>query len=85
MNSEVYELLRKLNRGYDEAMIALAGLRSHAGFSPKELQRCIALGKEAQAATNSFLAGVIESTETAEAGRRYAKRRKREQQEEHGA
>jgi hypothetical protein len=85
MNSEVYELLWKLNHGYDDAMTALAGLRSHSRFSRRELQRFIGLGKEAQAATNSFLAGVIETTETAEAGRRYAKRRKREQQEEHRA
>jgi len=42
------------------------------------------VAKEARAATNSYLAGVLERIETDEAGRRFGKRRKRELREEQG-
>ena len=45
------------------------------------MDRCAALAKENRAVTNSYLAGVIEAAETAEAGRRYRKRRLQEKKD----
>src|ERR1017187_8863145 len=59
--------------------------RKHESFHRRELDHYSALSKEARAATNSFLTAVLERVETAEAGRRFGKRRTREQQEESGS
>jgi len=71
-----------LNRGYEEVLTALAALGQHRAFPAAELERFAALSKENRASTNSFLLSIIESAETAEAGRRYHRRRRQEQQEE---
>jgi len=46
------------------------------------LDRFRALSKETRAATNSYVAGILERVETDEAGRRFGKRRTRELPEE---
>jgi hypothetical protein len=61
---------------------SLTTLRRHPAFQARELDRCAALAKENRAVTNSYLAGAIEAAETAEAGRRYRKRRLQEKKDE---
>jgi hypothetical protein len=79
---KVYEHLRVVNAGFDQVLQGLAGLRKHDSFHRRELDRFSALSKEARAATNSYIAGVLERTETDEAGRRFGARRTRELREE---
>lgn len=81
----VYRHLFAVNTGFDQVIRALAALRKHESFHRRELGHYIALSKEARAATNSYLTGVLERIETEEAGRRFGKRRTREQQEESGS
>ena len=78
----VYKHLLDINAGFDQIIRGLAAMRKHDVFRARELDHYGALVKEARAATNSYLIGVIESTETGEAGRRFGKRREREQREE---
>jgi hypothetical protein len=60
----------------------LTGLRKHASFRRRQLDRFTALAKEGRAATNSYLAGVLEQFETDEAGRRFGRRFEKQQKEE---
>jgi len=78
----VYKHLLGVNAGFDQVIRGLAALRKNDAFLEKEVDRFIALTKEARAATNSYLIGVLEREETREAGRRFVKRWEREQQEE---
>jgi hypothetical protein len=80
----VYRHLLEVNTGFDQVIRALAALRKHGPFHRRELDHYSAVAKEARAATNSYLAGVLERIETDEAGRRFGKRRKRELREEQG-
>jgi hypothetical protein len=84
MKVEVYQLLLDLNRGFQQVIASLGALRTMTAFDVGELDRFAALSKETRAAANSYLVSIIESVETAEAGRRYVKRRRREKQEESG-
>jgi len=79
---EIYEHLLAINAGFDQVIRGLAAIGKHHAFHGQELDHCSALSKEVQAATNSYLVGVLEQVETREAGRRFRKRRVREQQEE---
>jgi hypothetical protein len=81
MKLPVYQHLLNLNAGFDQVVRSLAALRKHDIFQAKELDHYAVLAKEARAATNSYLIGVIERAETEEAGRRFGKRREREQRE----
>ena len=54
----------------------------HDGFQRSELQRFREKSEEARAATMSYIAEVIETAETDEAGRRFGKRVARERQEQ---
>jgi hypothetical protein len=78
----VYQRLLDLNAGFDQVVRSLAALRKHDGFLAKELDHYAALAKEARAATMSYLLNAMESAETDEAGRRFGRRREREQREE---
>jgi hypothetical protein len=78
----VYKHLLDVNAGFDQVVRGLAALRKSDAFLAKELDRFSILTKEARAATNSYLIGVMEKAETDEAGRRFGKRREREQREE---
>ena len=85
MKLAVYKRLRDINAGFDEAIRGLTALRKFHQFHARELDQYTSLAKEVRAATNSYLAGVVEQAETGEAGRRFRKRRKRERQEESGS
>ena len=78
----VYQRLFDLNVGFDQVVRSLAALRKHDAFLAKELDYYSTLAKEARAATTSYLLNVMEGVETDEAGRRFRKRREREQREE---
>ncbi len=54
------------------------------GFHRSELGRFRALAQEARASTNPYLAAVIESAETDEAGRLFRQRLARERKDEQG-
>jgi hypothetical protein len=84
MKLEIYEHLLAINAGFDQVIRGLAALRELDSFHGRELDHYTALAKEARAATNSYLTGVLERAETNEAGRRFGKRRDREQREEVG-
>ena len=74
----------RLNTGFAQALAAVAALGKHKAFEPAELHRFAALVQEARAATNSYVTSVIEIAETAEAGRHFRKRLRREWREEQG-
>ena len=82
MKLPVYKHIFEINAGFDQVVRGLAALRKEDAFVAKELDRFSELAKEARAATNSFLAGVLDGEETREAGRRFGKRRNRELREE---
>jgi len=81
---DVYEHLAQINAGFDQAIRSLIALRKHGAFPRGTLARFTALSKETRAATISFLAGMIEAAETAEAGRRFRERRAQESADEQG-
>jgi len=80
----VYWQLWRLNAAFDEILQCLDALRQQRGFHPRELARFRAFSQEARAATNSYLAGVIESAETDQAGRRFRQRLLQESTDERG-
>jgi hypothetical protein len=84
MKLPVYKHLLDINAGFDQAIRALSALGKLDSFHGRELDRLTALVKETRAATNSYLTGVLERAETAEAGQRFGKRWEREQKEETG-
>ena len=81
MRLEIYRHLLDINAGFDQVIRGLAALRKHDAFLARELDPYIAFAKEARAATNSYLIGIIERAETDDAGRRFGKRRERELRE----
>ena len=85
MKLKIYNHLRDVNAGFGQVLLGIAGLRKHSAFQDRELDRYAELSKEARAAFNSYIAGVVEKIETDEAGRRFRRRREREQQEESGS
>ena len=85
MKLDVYKHLLRMNRGFDLVVRSLAALRKHGAFQQGELARFRALSQEARAATNSYLAGAIESSETNEAGRRFRERKEQERSDEEGS
>ncbi len=82
MNLPIYKHLLDINSGFDQVLRGLAAIGKLDSFHGRELRRYTALAKEARAATNCYLTGVLERSETDEAGRRFAKRLDREQKEE---
>jgi hypothetical protein len=84
MNAGIYNQLLRINQAHAEIVAALAVLRKYPAFDATTLDHFAALWKETRAATNSYLAGAIEVSETEEAGRRYGKRRRREKLEDQG-
>jgi hypothetical protein len=81
---EVYEHLLRMNAGFDQAIRSLAALGRHTAFHRGTLARFTALSKETRAEANSYLAGVIETGETKEAGGRFRKRKTQERLDEQG-
>ena len=84
MKLDVYENLRRINRGFELVIDGLTALRKHGAFHRGTLARFSALSKETRAATNSYLTSVIESAETDEAGRRFRERQAQERADEQG-
>ena len=78
----IYEHLAMLNTGFDQVRRSLAALARYREFDRPTLLQFSERAEEARAATNSYLASVIEAAETAEAGRRFGKRRASEEAEE---
>jgi hypothetical protein len=79
---KVYEHLLRMNAGFDQAIRSLSALRKHSGFHGGMLARFTALSKETRAQANSYLASVIETVETQEAGGRFRKRKAQERVDE---
>src|SRR3989449_5743526 len=63
MKLDVYENLRRINRGFELVIEGLAALRKHGAFHRDTLARFAALSKENRSATNSYLTSVIESAD----------------------
>jgi hypothetical protein len=84
MKVDVYENLLRINAGFEQAIQSLAALRKHGAFHRGALARFSALSKETRAATSSYIVGVIEASETNEAGRRFRERKAQEQADEQG-
>lgn len=78
----VYKHLLAANLGFDEAVRALAKLRRHPGFNPREIDHFCAAAHEVRASVSSYVTGIIEEHEVREAGRLFGKRRERELREE---
>jgi hypothetical protein len=81
---EVFEHLLRMNAGFDQAIQSLTALQKHSGFHEDMLARFTALSKETRAEANSYLASVIETSETKQAGRRFRKRKAQEGVDEQG-
>ena len=82
MKLELYEHLLAVNAGFDQAIRAIGALRKYHEFRPDEIARFSALSRETRAAVNSYLLGVLEGAETAEAGRRFEKRWEQQHRDE---
>jgi len=79
---ELYEHLLAVNAGFDQAIRAIGAFRKYHEFRPDEIARFSALSRETRAAVNSYLLGVLEGAETAEAGRRFEKRWEQQHRDE---
>jgi len=77
----VYKRLYQINAGFERVARGLRRLDRTGIFNRGELSRFRALSAETRAAINSYLASVIESQETDEAGRLSRQRLIRERQE----
>ena len=82
MEERVYKQLLRINRGFAAVVRGLATLEKSRGFHRSELRRLSTRVRETRAAANSYLAATLESAETDEAGRLYAKRLAREKKDE---
>ena len=82
MKLEIFEHLLRMNLGFDQAIRSLRALRKHGGFHGGVLARFTALSKETRAQANSYLASVIETSETKEAGGGFRKRKAQERADE---
>ena len=84
MKLDVYENLLQINAGFDQAIRSIVALRKHGAFTRGALGRFSALSKETRAAATSYILGVIEASETDEAGRRFRERKAQERADEQG-
>ena len=84
MKRNIYEEWCRVNAGFEQVLDGLKALQKHRPFDAGEGDRFRDLAQEARAATNSYLAGVVERAETKEAGRRFRDRLRREKAEEAG-
>jgi len=81
---DVYFHLWMINLSFDRVVQSLDRLRRQPGFRRREVDRFRNLSEEARAATNSYIASVVEVAETDQAGRRYRKRLAQERKDEQG-
>jgi hypothetical protein len=80
----VYEHLLKINSAFDQVARSLVALQKHRQFGVGELNRFRQQSNETRASVNSYLASIIESAETDEAGRRFHRRIAQEKHDEEG-
>jgi hypothetical protein len=85
MTVVAYEQLYRLNAGLDQALTSVDNLVRTGSFPKKQVSQFVDLIKETQAATNSFLVGIIEMDETTKAGKLFRRRRKRQRRDEQGS
>jgi hypothetical protein len=79
---QVYEQLAAVEAGFEQAARALRVFRKSGGFERSEIERLSEMTAESRAATLSYLTNIIETLETAEAGRLQGRRLKRERVED---
>jgi hypothetical protein len=72
----------RINAGFQEVLRGLRALRREPGFSAAQLRGFEQLSREARAATNSYVAEVVEARETEEAGRLFRRRQARQRRED---
>ena len=84
MQLEIYEQWYRINGGFEQVLDSLKALRRNSPFDAGEVDRFRKLAQEARAATNSYLASVVERAETEQAGRLFQDRLRREKTEEIG-
>jgi hypothetical protein len=82
MTVRIYEHLAALNTGFDQVRRSLAALARYRAFDRAAIIQFSERAEEVRASMNSYLTGVIGIAETAEAGRRFGKRKAREKTEE---
>ena len=79
---DVFELVFRLNEGFQRVLVSLAALRQHAALNAAQIRRFEDLAVEARAVTNSFLLETLGRAETETAGQLFRKRLARERKEE---
>ena len=84
MKPDVYEHWHRINTGFEQVLESLKAVRKHRTFHAAEVNRFRELAQEARAATNSYIAAVVERGETERAGRLFRDRLRREKEEEVG-
>jgi hypothetical protein len=82
MTLKVYEHVLAMNQGFDQVLRSLKALAKYPSLQPDEVHRCAQLAREARAVANSHVLDALERIETADAGRLFVRRRKREQKDE---
>ena len=81
-SSKIYKRLYEIDAGFEHVRRGLVELRHVSAFNRDELARFKALSAETRAAVLSYLASVVETLETDEAGRLSRRRRAREREQE---
>ena len=84
MPVQAYEDLRQINQGFQRVLNSLHRLRQRPGFKRAQVAEFREWVREARAATNSYVTGVLETEETEAAGRLYRRRRALQQERENG-
>ena len=79
---DFYELLFRLNQGFEQVLDSLEALRQHPALNAVRTRRFEELAAETRAATNSYLLETLGTAETDAAGRLFRKRLARERKEE---
>jgi hypothetical protein len=82
MTVETYSGLYQFNAAIHQALLSLDTVTHSGSFSKVEMSRFAEFLTEVSAATNSYIASIIEEHETREAGALFRRRRKGEMSEE---
>ena len=68
MQLDIYEQWYRINAGFEQVLDSLKALRRNSPFDAGEVDRFRKLAQEARAATNSYLASVVERAEKGTSG-----------------
>jgi len=82
MKLPVYEHVLAINAGFEQVRRGFRALRRSPGFERSAIERFREQAEEDRAAAMSYIAEVIQTEETDEAGRRFRKRLARERKEQ---